>query len=134
MMKMQRAKSQLKPVLILAGLALGAAAFAASSASAHHSFAMFDAKTEMTVQGTVKEWQWTNPHTWLQVMVADSAGKQVEWSIEGSSLNILARMGWSNETFKPGDKVSVVIHPMKDGTPGGQFLKAVLPNGKTIAR
>lgn len=112
---------------------LGVASLAATPSSAHHSFAMFDAKAEVTLQGTVKEFQWTNPHTWLQVMVAEG-GKQVEWSIEGSSPNILARTGWTNDIFKPGDKVSVVIHPMKDGSSGGQFIKATLADGKLLAR
>jgi len=104
----------------------------ANSALAHHSFAMFDNKKEMTLEGTLKELQWTNPHIWVQVMVPDPAtGKEVEWSIEGGSPNNLSRRGWSRNAMKPGDKVVVLIHPLKNGEPGGSLMKITV-NGKTI--
>jgi hypothetical protein len=112
-------------------LAAGAGALLGGAAAAHHSFAMFDNTKEQTLVGTVKEFQWTNPHTWLQVMV-DDGGKQVEWSIEGSSPNGLARRGWTRTSFKPGDKVTVIIHPLKDGSNGGSYVKATLPDGRTL--
>jgi hypothetical protein len=107
-------------------------ALLAEGALAHHSFAMFDNKAEKTLTGTIKEFQWTNPHIWVQVMVKDEAtGKDVEWSIEGGSPNNLGRRGWSRNTLKNGDQVVVVIHPLKNGEPGGSLVK-VSVNGKPV--
>ena len=104
-------------------------------ASAHHSFAMFDATKEVTMSGTVKEFEWTNPHSWLRVTVNDpKTGKPVLWALELSSPARLTTMGMHADTVKAGDVVSVTFHPMKDGTRGGQFMAAKLPNGKNIIR
>ena len=104
-------------------------------ASAHHSFAMFDATKEVTMSGTVKEFEWTNPHSWLRVTVNDQkTGKPVLWALELSSPARLTTMGMHADTVKVGDVVSVTFHPMKDGTRGGQFMAAKLPNGKNIIR
>ena len=104
----------------------------AATASAHHSFAMFDQTKEVTLDGTLKELQWTNPHIWVQVMAKDPAsGKEVEWSIEGGSPNGLSRRGWSRNMMKAGDKLTVVIHPLKNGEPGGSLTKITV-NGKTV--
>ena len=104
-------------------------------ASAHHSFAMFDATKEVTMSGTVKEFEWTNPHSWLRVTVNDQkTGKSVLWALELSSPARLTTMGMHADTVKAGDVVSVTFHPMKDGTRGGQFMSAKLPNGKNIIR
>lgn len=108
----------------------GAATFLfAVPALAHHSFAMFDADKTVELVGTVKEFQWTNPHSWLQVMVSDNTGKMTEWSLEMGAPGGLARSGWRPKTVVPGDKVTVSIHPLKDGSAGGQLLSVVLPNG-----
>jgi hypothetical protein len=101
-------------------------------ASAHHSFAMFDRSRTVTVQGSVKEWQFTNPHSWLQLMVVEN-GAPVEYSIEGSSVNTLLRIGWGPHTFKAGDKITVVINPLRNGSKGGAFLKATLPDGRILS-
>lgn len=101
----------------------------AGPALAHHSFAMFDADKTMELTGTVKEFQWTNPHSWLQVMVTDEKGTTAEWSLEMGAPGGLARSGWRPKTVVPGDKVTVSIHPLKDGSAGGQLLTVVLPNG-----
>ena len=112
-----------------------AAAIFTVPASAHHSFAMFDATKEVTMQGTVKEFEWTNPHSWLRVMVNDQkAGKPVLWALELSSPARLTTMGMHADSVKVGDVVSVTFHPMKDGTRGGQFMSAKLPNGKSVIR
>jgi hypothetical protein len=100
-----------------------AALGAAAPLLAHHSAAMFDDAKVVELSGTVKELQWTNPHVWLQVLVSDG-GKQTEWSIEGGSPNSLSRQGWRSTTFKPGDEVTIRLHPMKDGTAAGSFLGA----------
>jgi len=104
----------------------------AAPALAHHSFSMFDAQKEVVLKGTVKEFQWSNPHTWIQLNVTDDAGKTVEWSIEGGSPNLVGRQGWKRNTFKPGDEVQITVHPMRDGRPGGSFVRAVLPDGRTL--
>lgn len=99
---------------------------------AHHSFSMFDDRKEVVLKGTVKEFQWSNPHTWIQLNVTDASGKVVEWSIEGGSPNLVGRQGWKRNTFKPGDQVEVTVHPMRDGQPGGSFMRAVLPDGRRL--
>ncbi len=101
---------------------------------AHHSAAMFDDTKVVELTGTVKELQWTNPHVWLQLVV-DDKGKKTEWSIEGGSPNTLSRQGWRATTFKAGDVVTVRVNPMKDGTPGGNFIGAKFSaDGRTIGR
>ena len=114
----------LLPCLLFAGAALPVAA--------HHSFSMFDEKQEVVLKGAVKEFQWGNPHTWIQLNVTDAAGKVVEWSIEGGSPNLVGRQGWKRNTFKPGDQVEITVHPLRDGQPGGSFMRAVLPDGRKL--
>ena len=111
---------------------IGAFALAAPAALAHHSFAMFDAQKEVTLSGTVREFQWTNPHSWLQVEVPQG-GARVEYSIELGSPNSMSRRGWRRTTFKPGDKVTVVINPMRDGSSGGALVYALDAQGKRWA-
>jgi hypothetical protein len=104
-------------------------------AFAHHSFAMFDATKTVTLQGTVKEFEWTNPHSWLRVNVTDEkSGKPLLWALELSSPARLVTMGMKSDSVHPGDQVSVTFHPMKDGTRGGQFIQATLPGGKQVVR
>jgi hypothetical protein len=112
-------------------LALAAAASIAVPATAHHSFSMFDNDKNMTLEGTIREFQWTNPHTWTQVMVKDASGKEVEWSIEGGSPNSLSRSGWKRTSIKPGDKAVLVIHPLKDGSAGGSLV-TISVNGQRV--
>ncbi len=118
-----------KTMLALAGVSV--VSLAGAPAFAHHSFAMFDNQKNTTLEGTVKDFQWTNPHSWIQLMVKDGSGKEVEWSIEGGSPNGLSRNGWKRTSLKPGDKASVVIHPLKDGTNGGSLV-TVTVNGQQI--
>jgi hypothetical protein len=122
---------KISTLTLRAGLAAALAGALAAPASAHHSFAMFDNQKEVVLEGTVREFQWTNPHSWVQLTVMEN-GQSVEYSIEGSSPNGLARRGWTRNSLKPGDRVKVTIHPLKDGSKGGSFVKAVLPDGKTL--
>ena len=108
-----------------------AALIPAAAAFAHHSRAMFDQEHQLTLVGTVKEFQWTNPHCWIRLIVADSSGKDVEWNIEGQSPNGLVRNGWTRDSIKTGDKAIVVVHPLKDGSPGGSVVR-VSVNGQTL--
>jgi hypothetical protein len=112
--------------------AILSATMISGASHAHHSFATFDEQQTKTLVGTVKEFQWTNPHTWLQVLVKDPAtGQVVEWSIEGGSPNGLSRSGWRRSSIKPGDQVEVLIHPLKNGQNGGSLMR-VSVDGKVI--
>ena len=123
-------RQKTQKVLLLAGLA--AVALAAAPAVAHHSFAMFNSQKTMLLDGTIKEFQWTNPHAWIQIMVKDPvSGKDIEWSVEATSPNGLGRQGWSRSSLKPGDKAQINVHPLKDGTPGGSLMTATV-NGKVV--
>jgi hypothetical protein len=114
-------------LIIASGLGL-----AAQSAFAHHSAAMFDPEKIKDLTGTIKEFQWKNPHVWIQIYVTNAAGAKEEWSVEGGGPNSLSRSGWRPTTFKPGDAVTIKVNPMKDGSPGGMFVGAKLADGKTI--
>jgi Family of unknown function (DUF6152) len=105
---------------------------ATSSALAHHSFAPFDMNGQKTLVGTIKQFDWTNPHTWIWIDVANEKGVVETWGVEGMSPNFLARRGWSKTSFKPGDKATLVVRPMKDGSPGGMFIQATLANGQKL--
>jgi len=114
------------------GLAGIAVAIYASPAFAHHSFAMFDADSKMTLEGIVKEFQWTNPHAWIMLTVANTEGKPEPWAIELNGPSGLVRQGWRPKTLTPGMPVTLTIHPLKDGTHGGQFLAVKLPDGTQL--
>ncbi|MEQ1580701.1 MAG: DUF6152 family protein [Steroidobacteraceae bacterium] len=107
---------------------------AALPIAAHHSFAIFNRDVQVTLTGTVKEFQWTNPHVFIQLVVKNAEGVDEEWSIEGASPNMLFRSGWTNQSFKPGDKVTLVVNPLRDGTHGANFVFAELPDGKTLGQ
>jgi len=113
-------------------LASAIAAFA-GPALAHHSFAMFDHEKTMTLSGTVKEFEWTNPHAWLHIVAMDQkTGKPVEWSFEMGGVGQVAAQGWKADSVKPGDKITVQMHPLKDGSRGGQYMNATLADGRTF--
>jgi hypothetical protein len=97
--------------------------------SAHHSFAMFDQSRSLTVQGVVRDFRWANPHVFIQLLTANENGEQEEWSIEMTSPEHLSRAGWRPGTLKAGDQVTLIIHPMRDTTRGGQYLSGLGPNG-----
>ena len=105
-----------------------------ASAGAHHSFAMFDATQTITAEGTVVEFQWTNPHSWLEVMIPDPAGSGEiqQWSLELAGPVFLASLGWKPSTFKPGEQVSVAFRPLKSGEPGGEFLSVTKEDGEVL--
>jgi len=121
-------KSLVAGIAVCSVLLLGGA----GPVQAHHSGAMFDRNKAVDLEGVVKAFQWTNPHSWLQVEVADGKGGTKEWSIECGSPNTLARTGWRKTTFKSGDKIKVRIGPMIDGTAAGIFVGAQLATGETL--
>jgi len=112
-------------------VALSAVPFAIPAA-AHHSFAMFDAAQKTTVAGTVKEFQWTNPHAWILMMVPNSDGQLEQWAIEMTGPGGLVRQGWLPKTLAPGMSISVTMHPLRSGAHGGQFLAVKLPDGTQL--
>src|SRR5262245_60030789 len=112
-------------------LTLAAATVAVTQASAHHSFSLYDRQRTVTLSGTVTEYIWMAPHVTISVL-SENANKAVTWSVEGSSPAVLARGGWSGALLKPGDKISVGIHPRKDRSAGGLLAdeQQMLINGR----
>jgi hypothetical protein len=118
-----------------AALAIAAAACSLAlmlPAGAHHSTAMFDFAKTVEIKGTIKEFQWTNPHTWTKVDVEGGGAAAVEYGLEGMSPNYLTRNGWSKRTLKTGDKVVLQVHPLKDGRPGGFMVSVKLADGTVM--
>lgn len=114
--------------IIVSGLVLIAA-----SASAHHSFSVFNMQEEISITGTVSKVQWTNPHIWIWVDVTDENGEVTTWGLEGMSPNFLARRGWSRTTLQVGDKITVSLRPLVSGEPGGMFMSTVTPDGVALS-
>jgi hypothetical protein len=107
---------------------------AGGAAVAHHSTAMFDMTHTVTLKGTVTQFDWTNPHTFIFMEVLNSAtGTSESWSIEGMSPNYLSRNGWTRHTLNAGDKIGMEVHMLKDGRKGGFCATVTLPDGKTLA-
>jgi hypothetical protein len=113
-------------------LALILSACLPCAALAHHSFAMFDFTRTTELSGTVRGFQWSNPHAWIDVTVADNGGTQSVWGVEMGSPSALYRQGWRQNSLTPGDKVTLVIHPLRDGRTGGSLVSATLPSGVTL--
>lgn len=100
---------------------------------AHHSFSMFDHEKTVNIAGTVKEFEYTNPHAWLHIVAVDEkTGRPVEWSFEMGGVGQITAQGWKSDTVRPGDKISVEMHPLKDGSRGGQYLSATLADGRSF--
>ena len=113
-------------ILLLIGL------MSAFAVRGHHSAAGVDRSKTVTVEGTVKQFKWGNPHAWLDLEVPNSKGGSDVWSFEMTSPTLLVRAGWKSSTLKFGDKVKVVGRPLKNGDPGGLFVSVTLPDGKTL--
>ena len=123
----------------MSGKTVGVAAVAAVAfavpAFAHHSFAMFDQEKTITLKGTVKEFEWNNPHVWLRIMVMDQAtGKPLQYAFEMGSVARSTYDGWKRDSVKPGDALTITIHPLKDGSRGGMYLAAELADGHKFGR
>ena len=123
---------KIQSILITSAFIAAAAFLSAPPAAAHHSFEMFDSTRTINLTGTIKEFQWTNPHTWTWIEVPNDKGGVDTWGIEGMSPNFLGRRGWTKHTLNPGDKVTITIFPLKDGQKGGTFLHCTLPDGKEM--
>jgi hypothetical protein len=121
---------------IVRSTSLGAAALAvAGAAVAHHSFAMFDRTRTVTIEGTVRTFEWTNPHIWLWLNVPDGKGGTIVWGFEGVAPGEAARLnGWTKSTFVKGEKLTVEASPLKDGRPGGSYRKITRADGTVVTR
>jgi hypothetical protein len=122
----------MKRLFLFAIIAAGLIATISGSAAAHHSFAAFDITTQKTITGNVKQVDWTNPHIWIWLDVANDKGGADTYAFEGMSPNFLARRGWTRTTLKTGDKVTVNYRPMKDGSNGGMFISGKMAAGKVL--
>src|SRR5499425_3714191 len=122
----------MKGIFSLLPAVLIALLLAASVASAHHSFAMFDKSVEKVVTGTVVRWAFNNPHSWLYINVKNKDGSETLWSFEASSPTALLQRGINGRTFEPGSTIMVLYCPLKDGRPGGGLGWARLGNGTFI--
>jgi len=118
--------------LVPTWIAAATLALSCSAARAHHSFAMFDLAKDLTVEAVVKEVQFTNPHVWLQILVKDEKGVETEWSIESGAPGMMLRNGWKPSTLKAGDKVTLTMHPLRNGNPGGSLVRVKVPDGRTL--
>lgn len=118
--------------LALSPIAIAIAMAAPRAAGAHHSTAMFEPERRVTLNGTIKDFQWTNPHAWIQVAVPGADGKPADWSFECGSPNTLSRQGWKPSLLKAGDTVTIVANPMKDGTPAGLLYTVTLADGRVL--
>ena len=103
----------------------------ASVAAAHHSAAAFDRSKPYTMNGTVKKFQWANPHAWIYVDVPDANGQVSTYELEGPGISGMAKNGWTGRTLRPGDKVKIVVAPYRDGSKRGEFM-AVFKDGRQL--
>lgn len=113
-------------------VSLAMTALFATAALAHHSPIVFDRTRQLTIEGTVTEFKWSSPHSWIHVDVKDEQGAVGNWSVEMNPASVLARTGWRSTTVKPGDVVAVTVYPLRNNEKGGQYVSIKLPDGKTL--
>jgi hypothetical protein len=122
-----------KPLrLRLGAVLLVALSVGAGQALGHHSPIIFDRTRTITIEGVVTEFKWSSPHSWIHLDVKDENGAVGNWGIEMNPASTLARAGWKSTTIKPGDKVSIVVYPLRNNEKGGQYVSIKLPDGKTL--
>jgi Family of unknown function (DUF6152) len=114
--------------LVVVGLAAGMTGVAL----AHHSYSAFDMVGTKTLTGTVTKFDWSNPHSWIWIDVKNEQGVVETWGIEAMSPNFLARRGWTRTTLKPGDVITMTIHPLRGNEKGGSFLSGTKANGEAL--
>jgi hypothetical protein len=100
---------------------------------AHHGTAALDTDKNLTMKGTVTEWFWANPHCFIQMDVKDDQGQMVHWVVETSAPPSMVNSGWTKQTLKPGDQVTVTVNPVKSGRTVGRVVEVVLPNGQKLS-
>ena len=114
---------------LCAAVALGVS----GAALAHHSFAMFDSTHQVKLAGTVKSFEWSNPHVYIELNATGADGSSKDYTVECANPGILDRIGWKFNMIKPGDKITVIIAPLKTGEPGGLLKLVTLPDGRVFA-
>jgi len=122
---------KLLPIRFIAS-SLAALALYASASFAHHSPIIFDRTRTITIEGVVTEFKWSSPHSWIHLDVKDEHGGVGNWGVEMNPASLLARAGWKSSTLKPGDKVSIVVYPLRNNEKGGQYVAIKLPDGRTL--
>ena len=110
------------------------AVLATADVRAHHSSAMFDKSTIIEIKATVTEFQWTNPHVWIEISILNGNGVGDLWSIEGRGPNSLFREGWRPKSFRPGDLITIRFNPMSDGSNAGGFIGVKFGDGRTLGQ
>ena len=118
--------------LVVASALAGGLVAIAGSASAHHSYAMFDRTRSIAINGAIYRFDWTNPHVYIWVYVLNDKGGKDLWAIEGGPPSRLNYIGWDRHSFNPGDSVKMIINPLRDGRTGGYFVSATRPDGKEL--
>lgn len=103
-------------------------------AGAHHAAAGIDQSATVSVTGTVREFRWANPHSWIEMDVVNDNGETQVWNLEMNPPSFLIRAGWTRTTITAGDEVTVVARPMLNGDPGGQFVSIMLPDGRELSQ
>jgi hypothetical protein len=119
-------------IIVSVAIVMSALQLGETPAYSHHSNVAFAVETVLTATGTVKQWQWSNPHTWLIMDVDDGKGGKVEWAMEGRAPGVLLRAGWSRSVLKAGDKVTVHYSPSKDGSKVGMIARVTMADGKVL--
>src|SRR5438046_6768938 len=119
-------------IRFIALLAAAALLLNATPAISHHSNSAYQVDQVISVTGIVKEWKWSNPHTWLYMTVDDEKGGKVEWAVEGRAPGVLGRAGWDRYVLKPGEKVTVHMSPAKDGTHVGIIARVTKEDGTIL--
>jgi hypothetical protein len=117
---------------IIALSVFAAVLVSAASVTAHHSNSAYKVEQVDTITGIVKEWRWSNPHTWLYLTVEDAKGGKVEWAVEGRAPGVLGRAGWDRTILKPGEKVTVHMSPAKDGSKVGIIARVTKEDGTIL--
>ena len=120
-------------ISVVSAAALASLALSGAPALAHHSFAMFDREKQVTVSGTVKDFQYTNPHSWILILVPGADGKVVEWSFESEGPSTLLRNGVKHSSLLPGEKVTATAYPMRDGRPAGALISVSKADGSVVS-
>jgi len=102
------------------------------AATAHHAIAMYDTASPMKLSGTVKTFDWGNPHSWLTVTAKNKSGADTDWLLECNSVALLERFGWTKTSLKPGDQITVIMAPHIDGIERGETIQVITADGKAL--
>ena len=113
-------------------ISVGLASLIAFSATAHHSPAVFDRTKEVKLVGSVKEFRWSNPHSFIELDVRNEKGESDTWAVEMNPPNYLVKAGWTSKTVKPGDNVTVMVNPLRTNEKVGKFVSITLPGGQVL--